>query len=200
MAGPISVEVLSGSALDAALPDLARLRIEVFRAFPYLYNGTEAYEAGYLRAFAGARDAIVVAARDAGGRIIGCATGSALDGHHPAFAGALAAADPDVAPASVFYCAESVLQSGFRGQGLGHAFFDAREAHARSLGYAVSCFCAVIRPADHPLKPADYTPLDAFWRRRGYAPVEGAIAHFPWLDIGEADETAKPMQLWARDL
>lgn len=198
MGASVTIETLSGAALDAALPDLARLRIEVFRAFPYLYDGTEAYEASYLRTFAGARDAIVAAARNPGGRIVGCATGSALDGHHAEFAQALSGSGLD--PATAFYCAESVLQPGFRGQGLGHAFFDAREAHARALGYRVSCFCAVIRPADHPLRPAAYAPLDAFWRRRGYAPVEGAVASFAWKDIGEPAETAKPMQLWSREL
>ena len=198
MANGVTVETLSGPALDAALPDLARLRIEVFRAFPYLYDGTEAYEASYLRTFAAARDAIVAAARDPNGRIVGCATGSALDGHHAEFAHALSGSGLD--PASVFYCAESVLQPGFRGQGLGHAFFDAREAHARARGYQVSCFCAVIRPESHPLKPEGYTPLDAFWRRRGYAPVEGAVASFSWKDMGETAETSKPMQLWVRKL
>ncbi len=199
MARPAPVETLSGAALEAALPDLARLRIEVFRAFPYLYDGTEAYEAAYLETFAKARDAIVAAARDpASGRIIGCATGSALDGHHPEFAAALLATGLD--PARVFYCAESVLLPGFRGQGLGHAFFDAREAHARTLGYTHSCFCAVLRPDSHPLKPDGYSPLDAFWRGRGYAPVEGAIASFEWTDIGDSTQTAKPMQMWARAL
>lgn len=196
MADELAVETLSGAALEAALPDLARLRISVFRAYPYLYDGTETYEAGYLRTFAGARHAIIAAARDAGGRIVGCATGSALDGHHTEFAAALSGSGLD--PARVFYCAESVLLPEFRGHGLGHAFFDAREAHARSLGYAASSFCAVIRPDDHPLKPADYSPLDSFWRRRGYAPVEGAIARFSWKDIGDAQETLKPMQMWLR--
>jgi GNAT superfamily N-acetyltransferase len=198
MAGAIAVETLSGAALDAALPDLARLRITVFRAFPYLYDGTEAYEAGYLRSFAQARDAIIAAARDGAGRIVGCATGSALDDHHPEFAAALTGSGLD--PSRVFYCAESVLLPDYRGHGLGHAFFDAREAHAGALGYEASCFCAVIRPADHPMKPADYSPLDAFWRRRGYAPVEGAVASFSWKDTGEAEETAKLMQMWMRAL
>ena len=45
----VEVKALSGDDLQAALPDLARLRIAVFRAFPYLYEGSEAYEQDYMR-------------------------------------------------------------------------------------------------------------------------------------------------------
>jgi hypothetical protein len=46
----------------------------------------------------------------------------------------------------------------------------------------------------------DYVPLDAFWRRRGYAPVEGAVARFAWKDIDQPAETEKPLQFWMRQL
>jgi GNAT superfamily N-acetyltransferase len=186
---------LSGEDLAAALPDLARLRIEIFRAFPYLYDGTEAYERDYLSGFASAQDAIIVAAR-VDGRLVGCATGSALTGHHDAFAEPLAQAGLDVA--TTFYCAESVLEPAYRGRGVGHDFFDQREAHAKALGYKRACFCAVIRPTNHPLRPSDYSPLDAFWRARGYAPLPGAVASYTWKDVDVGFETAKPMQVWVR--
>ena len=44
----LKVERLSGEGLRARLDDLARLRIEVFRAWPYLYEGTLDYERHYL--------------------------------------------------------------------------------------------------------------------------------------------------------
>lgn len=196
MARALQVAPLSGAELTHALPDLARLRIEVFRAFPYLYDGTPDYEARYLAAFAAAKDAVIIAARDEG-RIIGCATGSSLDGHHEAFAEPLrnAGVDPD----TTFYCGESVLLPDYRGRGLGHAFFDQREAHARARGYERACFCAVIRQPDHAARPPAYTPLDAFWTARGYRKLPGAIARFSWKDVGEAAETEKPMQVWLHD-
>jgi len=100
----------------------------------------------------------------------------------------------------LFYCAESVLLSDYRGQGIGHAFFDHRERHARALGATQNCFCAVIRPEDHPSKPDKYRPLDAFWRKRGYVPLPGVQASFSWKDVGDVEETAKSLQFWQRDL
>ncbi len=192
----IQTRVLTGEALAAALEDVARLRIRVFRDFPYLYDGDQDYEHDYLKAYQ-SPGAVVVAALD-GTRIVGAATGAPMADHAGDFAAAFA--ERSEALSEIFYCAESVLLRDYRGHGIGHAFFDAREAHARSLGHRYSAFCSVIRPADHPARPADYWPLDEFWRKRGYAPLPGVIARFSWKDLGDAGETEKPLQFWMRDL
>ena len=73
------VEVLTGDALECALDDVARLRIEVFRAYPYLYDGDFAYERRYLEPYRANREAVVVGAFD-GARLVGAATGDAACG------------------------------------------------------------------------------------------------------------------------
>jgi GNAT superfamily N-acetyltransferase len=156
-----------GPAIADVVADLARLRVTVFRDWPYLYDGDAAYERGYLARYARG-DSIVVAAYD-GDRMVGAATGMPLTDHADDFAAAFERADIDMK--DVFYCAESVLLSEYRGQGAGHAFFDRREAHAARLGFGKVAFCGVVRPADHPAGPRRYRPLDGFWRARGYAPL-----------------------------
>ncbi|MFV0385914.1 GNAT family N-acetyltransferase [Paracoccus sp. (in: a-proteobacteria)] len=192
----ITTRILTGDALTAALDDVARLRIAVFRDWPYLYDGDLAYERQYLTAYQ-SPGAVVVAALD-GDRVVGAATGAPMADHADDFAAAFAGwPDP---LSQIFYCAESVLLPEFRGHGLGHAFFDAREAHARGLGARYSAFCSVMRPADHPARPRDYRPLDGFWRKRGYAPMAGRIAKFSWKDQGDAIKTQKSLQFWMRSL
>ena len=194
----LRVDLLTGAALQAALPAVARLRIEVFRDFPYLYDGSEEYERRYLATFAAARGAVMVAALQ-GDEVVGVSTGVPMAEEMPAFRDPFAAHGFDVA--RVFYCAESVLRPAFRGQGLGHRFFDLREAHARALGgFTHVTFCAVVRPDDHPLRPPGYRPLDVFWRKRGYAPVPGLTTTFAWKDVDCAEETVKTMQFWMRGL
>lgn len=193
----MDVRTLSGAELRAALPDVARLRIEVFRVWPYLYDGDLAYEEEYLRPYAESENAIVVGAFEEG-RLVGASTGAPFSDHASEFGAAFDGSGLNTD--AIFYCAESVLLPGYRGQGVGHAFFDQREAHARRLGFAACAFCSLMRPADHPERPADYRPLDRFWRARGYAPLEGVIAEFRWKDVGEAEETAKPLQFWYREL
>lgn len=193
----IGIERLTGAALEAALDDLARLRIEVFRAFPYLYDGDLAYERRYLDTYRDSENAILVAAFD-GDRLIGASTGSPMEEHAGEFGAALGGQGIDLN--EIFYCAESVLLPAYRGQGIGHLFFDAREAHARALGRRYAAFCAVVRPADHALRPAGYQPLDPFWRKRGYEMVAGAVARFRWKDLDQPQETEHPLQFWMRAL
>jgi GNAT superfamily N-acetyltransferase len=193
----ITVHPLTGADLDAALEDVARLRMTVFSDWPYLYDGSFDYEHRYLQSYRDSAGAILVGAFD-GARLVGAATGTPMEDHAEDFARAFDG--QGVALEDIFYCAESVLLPQYRGRGIGHAFFDAREAHARRLGRRYSAFCGVIRPDDHPMKPADYRPLDGFWRKRGYETLPGVVAHFDWTDIGDADQTSKPLQFWMRAL
>ncbi|MTH99338.1 GNAT family N-acetyltransferase [Roseibium sp. RKSG952] len=197
MAEVTDVHALTGSTLAGALDDVARLRIAVFRAWPYLYDGDLEYERKYLQSYRDSDKAIVVGAFD-GDRLIGASTGAPLTDHADDFAAAFEGSGLDLA--EIFYCAESVLLPEYRGQGVGHRFFDLREAHAQSLGFGKCAFCAVQRPQDHPMRPASYRPLDEFWRARGYEKLAGAVAQFSWKDLGDKDETLKPLQFWIRDL
>lgn len=194
----LAVERLTGAAVDAQLDALAALRIAVFREFPYLYQGTLAYEREYIRGFASsARNTLVVAR--AGERVVGAATASpVLDREADSCGPALRGLGYDLK--DVYYFGESVLLPEFRGQGIGNAFFTQREASAREFGFSVTAFCAVDRPYDHPARPADYAPHDAFWVRRGYLRRADAVATFRWLDLGDSEETDKPMVFWTKEL
>ncbi|WP_395332412.1 GNAT family N-acetyltransferase [Novosphingobium sp. BL-8H] len=192
---PVTIHALTGDEILAVIDDLARLRIAVFAEWPYLYDGDPEYERDYLAAFAAAPQAILVAARE-GGRIVGMATASPLSAQEIALRAPVERAGHDVS--GVFYFGESVLLPAWRGQGIGHAFFDHREAQARRCGATAAGFAAVIRPADHPDRPRDYRPLDAFWRKRGYAPVPGLTCTLAWKDHRDAGEAAKSLQYWMR--
>lgn len=193
----VETKVLRGGQIERAVADLACLRISVFRSYPYLYDGDMDYERRYLGRFAGVPRAFVVAATSEG-RLVGAATACPMEDHEDGFSAPLAAAG--IKPTSVYYCAESVLLPEYRGQGLGHRFFDAREAEGRALGRAYAAFASVVRPENHPERPLGYRPLDAFWYKRGYSPIPGAVAQFAWRDVGRDVETMKPLQLWMRRL
>lgn len=194
----LRIDSLTGDAMRAAIPELARLRVAVFREWPYLYDGTINYESAYLRRFAASDDAVVIAAYD-GDEVVGVATGAPLRDHAEAFGKAFEQRGLDID--RIFYCGESVLLPTYRGRGLGHAFFDGREAHARALRrFTQVTFCGVVRPDDHPAKPDGYRPLDPFWTKRGYVKADGLTTTFAWKDIDQASETEKPMQFWMKAL
>ncbi|WP_045233668.1 GNAT family N-acetyltransferase [Deinococcus pimensis] len=192
------VETYVGEGLRDVLADLARLRVTVFREFPYLYDGSAEYEARYLETYLRTPESLAVIVRD-GERVVGASTALPLEAETPELRAPFEARGMDVG--SVFYLAESVLLPAWRGRGLGVRFFEEREAHARRLGrFDTAAFCAVERPANHPRRPAGYEPLDAFWRRRGYEKRPELATALSWRDLDEDAERPKPMTFWLRAL
>lgn len=194
----LSLETLTGAAIESVIDDLAALRMMVFKEFPYLYEGSLEYESKYLQTYLECENSLIVVARD-GARIVGAS--SALP---------LVAETSDVQrpflehgfdPKTVFYLAESVLLPAYRGQGLGKRFFEARESHAKKLGgFSWAAFCAVQRPQDHPLRPASHRDLDGFWQARGYEKRPDLNTFFSWQEIGEQTQSPKPMTFWLKNI
>lgn len=194
----LSVVVCSGEAVAPHLDDLARLRIAVFRDYPYLYEGDPAYEREYLAAYARSPRSVFVLALD-GEAVVGASTGIPLLDDQPAFQEPFR--ERGYALDEVFYFGESVLLRAYRGHGLGHRFFDEREAHARRLGgFALTAFCSVERAADDPRKPAGYRPNDVFWNKRGYQRQDELFCQLEWKELGESAPSPHLLRFWLRPL
>ncbi len=193
-----SIQRLSGGAINVFLLELARLRIRVFRDYPYLYEGSADYEEKYLRAYANVPDSVMVLARD-GEAVVGASSGLPLSAETPNVIEPFTARGYD--PTRIFYYGESVLLPEYRGLGLGKRFFAEREAHVRELGrFDIVCFCAVERPGDHPRRPLNYRPLDDLWNRQGFIRHPELRTTFSWRDLDETTESPKPMVFWLKRL
>jgi GNAT superfamily N-acetyltransferase len=195
----ITVTPFVGEGILPVVDELAGLRIAVFRDWPYLYDGDRDYERDYLAAYAASPRSVCVVARTVEGEVVGASTGIPLaddgDAFHHAFL------ENGIALDEVFYFGESVLLAPWRGRGIGHAFFDAREAHARACGaFRYTAFCAVRRDTGDPRAPSAYRANDAFWLGRGYTPRHGMNCTLSWKERGDAEATPHTLDFWMRDL
>lgn len=194
----LEVRVCRGSEVEEFLSDAARLRIAVFQEFPYLYKGDEAVEREYLAGYVECSDAVFVVALAPDG-VVGISTGLPLAAADLPFRRPFE--DVGMDAGGWFYFGESVLDPAWRGRGIGHRFFDGREAHALERGFTRACFCAVERPENHPLRPTGYRPHDVFWGKRGYSRRPDLQARFSWKQVdSEGAEIENVLTYWTREL
>jgi GNAT superfamily N-acetyltransferase len=192
----IRLQNFHGAELEPHLDALGELRIAVFHEYPYLYEGTLENERDYLHTYVKSSGSLVVLVFDED-RIVGATTCLPMADEGPEFQAALVKAGYDLS--TICYFGESILLPEYRGQGIGKEFFVRREAHAHALGMKRSTFCAVDRPAEHPLKPEGYRPLDDFWRSQGYVKNPKLQATFVWKEIGEETESPKTLTYWMKE-
>lgn len=193
----MSIEILklSGQEARAYVNELAELRLKVFWEFPYLYEGTHAYEKKYLETYFQAKHSFILILKN-DGKVIGATTGIWAKEEEESFRKPFLIHGLNTE--SIFYFGESVLLKEYRGQGFGKLFFEEREKFARSLGFIeLLSFCAVVRNQN---PPADYRSLNNFWISQGFAPESGLSTQYSWPDRGQTENTEKTMQYWLKKI
>ena len=122
---------LRGNEISKYKNEIANLRIEIFRDFPYLYEGDLEYEEKYLKVYEKSKSSIVVLAIE-NNSVIGATTALPLVDENDYVKEPFLKMGLNLE--KIFYFGESVLKKEYRGLGIGKKFFKFREDHAMSFG------------------------------------------------------------------
>jgi GNAT superfamily N-acetyltransferase len=194
----LKIQRFRGKEILTCLHELAKLRIEVFREYPYLYDGDLSYEEKYLQTYIKSDESVLVVVID-DNKVVGASTALPMRFELPEIQRPFVDNHYDIN--SIFYFGESVLLPTYRKQGIGKRFFEEREKAARESGqYKLATFCAVMRPTSHPSQPPDYQSLHTFWQQQGFKQHLELQTSFSWKEIGESTESRKPMVFWLKSL
>ena len=194
----IHVRSFTGSTLKPYLHSIAKLRVEMFKDFPYFEDPDLAQETQYLRKIIAHKETIGVLIFD-NTTLVGASLGCPLLIEEHAIHQPFLERKLDIA--SYFYFGDSALLKHYRGRGIGHHFFDAREAHvAHYKKYKHICFCIPTHSEVESARPPDYVPLFDFWRKRGYVHYPEMQSYLTWKTIGKAHPVEYPMSFWIKDL
>lgn len=193
----ITGQLLTGTAIEEGLNDLATLRLDIFQEYPYLYEGRREDELDYLRTYAEATDACAILAYD-GHTVIGAATGMPLVHEDAKMLDAFAGTTLPLN--EIYYVGELLFRPAYRNRGLGQNLLAQLKKHICALNNYRKLMCATVdRPDDHPLRPRDYIPITRFLARAGFVRLAGITTHFMWRET-DGVKHDHLMQFWIKDL
>lgn len=179
----MEISTLKGQQINPYLDEVAKLRMEIFRDWPYLYEGDIDIEKNYLKVYSDSEDSILVCAKD-NNKVVGLAIGlpakESIEEVQDAFNNYGSTMD------KCYYFADAILLERYRGKKVGLKMIQTFENAVESLGkYDWIYFCEIVRDTNDPRLPSDYNSLDPFWEGLGYNIMSNWQTSIDWVDIGE---------------
>jgi GNAT superfamily N-acetyltransferase len=191
-------DVLTGNDITEAIDEIARLKIDIFTEYPYLYAGCMCHEVKSLRTFANVEHSFMVVMKDEG-HIVGLLTGLPLVHEQQAVRCPF---NKSMYPLnSTFHIREALLYPAYRGNGYASKMLNMAERHVRQLCmFNYIALATVVREVNHLKRPSAYRPLEGMWQHFGFKPLVNHICIMDWRDLGDKHVTAKPLIFWIKSL
>jgi hypothetical protein len=192
----IQIQVLKGREVEPYVNDISRLRIILFREYPYLYEPDEEVDRGLVRLYT-TEYAIVVIAKD-GEKMIGAMTGVPLNAVPARFLELFSTNQID--SAGIFYLGDALIEEKYRGGRLAFKMYNAFEKAVQAEGrYRQIAVIQANKPKDDPKRPANYVPL-VNCGNRGYVEHPELTIMTPWRAVGDVVETNHSVTFWLKPL
>lgn len=190
----IQLQVVKGKDIFPFTDSLASLRLEIFREYPYLYEGNMEEERKYLKMYYQSKQSLIVLAKDHE-TIIGVITGlpllEATDEIKEVFV------QNKVAMEGIFYLGEIVLLKKYRKTNIAFRLFKEFENEIKSKKlYQQMAMCEVERPDADTKKPLDYAATNK--QSKDFVQHKDLVTSFSWKDIGDSVKTQKKMRFWMK--
>lgn len=191
----VAFQTIYGLDVIPYLDDIARLRITIFREFPYLYEGSLAYEKEYLAKFSRSKESVTILAKDQE-EVIGVFTGLPLHLEDETITRSI----PQEKLLDSFYFSELLLLKAYRKQGIGKNLLQQMETIIKQKSvYQRIVFASILREENHPLKPLEYYSMDNAWKKYGYSKTTDTC-QILWKEINQSEETPKTLAIWEKVL
>lgn len=190
---------LRGKEINQYIQEIANLRINVFKEYPYLYEGSLEYEKKYLQTYMNSPRSLFILVKYENSYVGASSCIPLCDEEIEIQKPFL---DNNFELSKIFYLGESIILKDHRGNGIGKEFFKKRHEHALKTmnDLQVTTFCSVVRNKNYDdKKPKGYKSNDHLWIMVGYKKQERLVTSFKWPDIGEEKESAKKMVFWTKN-
>ncbi len=194
----IHVRSFSGAGIKPYIHSIAKLRCEVLRDYPYFEEPDLPGTTQYLKTISSCKEALAVLIFD-NTTLVGVSLGYPCALEQSELHRLLK--EKELPLQAFYFFGESVLLKPYRGRGIGHHFFDAREAHVAHLPtFKHILFCTPSQIESTTGRPSDFVPLHDFWRKRGYVHHPEMHILLPRKRMGEELPQELSLTCWIKDL
>jgi len=198
----ITIEILIGKNASEYIEYVSHLRINIFKEYPYLYQGDLEYEKKYVADYTLHNQAMIAIAK-IDGLIAGISTGI------PVISDSKIAQDvkeiftkQKTEAEKYYYYGEIMILPEFRGKGLATKLYSAQDKIIKEWGFEHACILTVIRENDHPLKPKCYNSPNSLWKHLGFFQT-GYKTNLHWQTIqsdGNSNDASNTLELWSKKI
>ncbi len=193
----VSLKAFSGEGARPYLNQIAALRIDHYREFPYLYDGSFENEKRYLDPYFNSKNSKILLVFDLD-KVVGFSNSLPLAEESDWLVKPFERAD--LKPSDYLYMSDFILKAPYRGKGLLRRFFEAHEKNAHINGCSKLAMMTVKREPSHPQRPEGYQPLDDMWRHFGMDVVPECEIVFLWNQVDTKKEEHNRLQVWSKTL
>jgi len=198
----LKIALYTGTEIIPFIKEVSKLRISIFREFPYLYQGNMDYEIEYMDGYKHDSKSTLVVVRD-NNRIIGVSTGIPLNS-----SSTIVQEIKDILIKNnkkidnIYYFGEVLVLPKYRGKGLVSKMYKLQENFVKQWGYDFVSILTVVRDNKHPLQPEKYQSHDELWKHLNFY-REGITTNFCWPTIqgdGSVKNMRNLMEFWIKRL
>lgn len=184
----IRIETLKGNEITPYYDEMIHFCHQIYRSYPYFYNGEDSEYAAYLKAYSQSNETIICLAFD-DQEMVGLAIGTPMSKTRALYQQVLLEKGYDIS--SFFYLGEFGLKPSYWGMGIEDSLYSHIEQFAKAEGVYEKIGCWEIKSEFHAFPPSpSYTLTKEFLEKVGFTYHPDLNFQICWTHVGDIHETA----------
>lgn len=197
-ASALEQKFLRGAEITPYIPSIVHLCMKTWQEYPDLYEGTWEEYSPYVTIYSKFENGVAALLLD-NNKLVGVAMGLPLLQKGDEFAEPFYHTGLDLT--TVFYVGEVVIHKRYRNQGWGTRLYQELARWIEHQGiFTHIALLTTIGEHPHPLRPEDYIPADAFWKKQGFTPYPELQFTKFWRSIETHEETERALMPWIKSI
>lgn len=193
-----TIKSFTGQEAERYIDQIAAIRLNMFKEYPYLYNGTVEIEKEYLQIYFKSSHANILLTFDSDDNVIGFSSSIPLSDEAEEIRAPFI--EKQLNCDNYLYIGEGLIYPEYQGKNLVRQAAQIHEEIARSKGYKYLTFMAVDRPEDHPCKPDNYRSTDGLFKHFGYTKFDNMNVTLTWNQLDTNQEATNTLSLWHKEI